>query len=81
MASYADWVGKISVLMDWRRTGPGDGDWKWRCGDGRDRFALSRRAAAELGLNFDDMLAIARQAHHICCDCEIVFNDELRREA
>ena len=76
------WLSELTRLADFEKTGSGDGDWRWKCGDPgtQDRLGLSKQAAASLSLPHEQLMAIVRQHAHVCCDCEILFNFD-REEA
>jgi hypothetical protein len=81
--AYYGWLDKLYDLMEWTRSEDGDpAKTSWLCGDPatRDRLGLARKAAAELGADFDVMLAQARELSGAHCDCEIIFNCDDRPE-
>lgn len=77
---YTAWLDHLYELMDWRKSGPGEGDYEWKCGDPGtgDGFALAKQAAADIGQPFDALKAEADRKGRAGCDCELLFNCDER---
>jgi len=72
--AYYDWLDRLYDLMNWHVSE--SGQTTWTCGDPetRDRLALAKQAAAELDMDFGNLMAQASELARIHCDCELIFN-------
>ena len=71
---WEEFIVRLEQRLDFRERGDQPGDYEWRCGKGRDRFAYSREVLTEMGLQPQASLANIRRQRHVCCDCEIIIN-------
>ena len=71
--AYYDWLDQLYELMEWQPD-PDPLKTTWQCGDRGDRFGLAKRAAADTGQPFTELMSVAAGKGRACCDCELIFN-------